>query len=600
MLIKALCEYADFLDETGQDKVPEGWGYQDVGFRIMLTPEGEMRSIVDIREETSSADNKGKVKTKKHSTKILLPERTQKTAIDSNTIEHRPLYIFGLELGKEGLEISTKAQRSHAAFVKHELEIFNGLDSEICLAYRRFIEKWRPENEKENTLLLDLKKEYKGSYFAFGLEGGRAKLEEDEQFKKLYNEISSQRSAKQNDDSKDTMQCSITGEISATARIHDKIKFPGGNSTGCVLVGMKEPAFESYGKTQSFNSGISETAMKKYTLALNKLLSDKRHRIILGDLVLVFFAMKSDDSAECDVFSLLLGESAQQQTAKTESGIHDVLQTASGGLAGDAENVIAKSCDDNVIFYIAGLTANSSRICQKFIYRGKFGEIVSNLKKHQYDMHICDNSRPVFFSGIEKQLISPKATDQTLPPPLMTSIIMAALGGGKYPFGLLETVVRRVKTDSDEEGKNFIKLNDTRAGIIKACINRKYGREEITVALNEQNRDPAYLCGRLFAVLEKIQQESVEGTLNRTITDAYFSSAAAKPSMILPKLIQLSNNHKRKLSDGRCVQFDKLMNDIIDGLDGSFPQTLDLDGQGRFIVGYHQQKKVFFTKKTGN
>ena len=118
------------------------------------------------------------------------------------------------------------------------------------------------------------------------------------------------------------------------------------------------------------------------------------------------------------------------------------------------------------------------------------------------------------------------------------------------------------------------------------------------MALNEQNRDPAYLCGRLFAVLEKIQQESVEGTLNRTITDAYFSSAAGKPSLILPKLMQLSNNHKRKLSEGRSIYFDKLTGDIIAGLDGEFPKTLDLDGQGRFIVGFYQQKKELYTKKT--
>ena len=598
MLIKALCEYADFLDETGQNKIPAGWCEQDISYRVILTAEGEIKNIISEKQSKEEKDKKGNVKIKKVPTKVLLPERTQKTAIDSNTIEHRPLYIFGLELGKEGLEVSGKAEKSHAAFVKHELEYFEDLDSEMCLAYRRFLEKWQPENEKENELLIGLGKEYKGSYFAFGLEGGKAKLEEDEQFQKVYNEINSQKSIQQNDESTDLMQCSITGEMSSTARIHDKIKFPGGLSSGCVLVGMKEPSFESYGKTQSFNSGISEIAMKKYTSSLNKLLADKHHRIILGDLVLVFFAMKSDDSAECDAFSMLLGESAEQQAAKVGSGIHDVLKTASGGLAGDAENVIAQSCDDNVTFYIAGLTANSSRICQKFIYRGKFGEIVSNLKKHQRDMHICDNVRPVYFSGIEKQLISPKATDQTLPPPLITSVIMAALSGGKYPFGLLETVVRRVKTDSDEEGKNYIKLNDIRAGIIKACINRKYWKEEITVALNEQNRDPAYLCGRLFAVLEKIQQESVEGTLNRTITDAYFSSAAGKPSLILPKLMQLSNNHKRKLSEGRSIYFDKLTGDIIAGLDGEFPKTLDLDGQGRFIVGFYQQKKELYTKKT--
>ncbi|MBR6045444.1 MAG: type I-C CRISPR-associated protein Cas8c/Csd1 [Ruminococcus sp.] len=600
MLIKALCEYADFLDETGQDMLPEGWGYQYVSYRIMLTPEGDVSNIIDIREVQSQTDKKGKAKTIKTAAKLLLPERTQKTAIDSNTIEHRPLYIFGLELTKDGLEVTSKSEKSHKAFAEHELDFFEGLDSKVCTAYRKFIEKWQPENEKGNALLCDLKNEYKNSYFAFGLTGGAANLEDDEQFKSKYNEHIKCKASEKTDSDDDMLQCSITGEMSAPARIHDKIKFPGGNSTGCVLVGMKEPSFESYGKTQSFNSGISEAAMKKYTSTLNKLLSDKRHRMILGDLVLLFFALKSDDGAECDLFSMMLGETREQQAAKTESGIHDVLKTAFAGSSGDDKAVAELSCDNEVTFYIAGLTANSSRICQKFIYRDKFGAIVGNLKKHQEDLHICNNKRPVYFSDIEKQLISPKSTDTAIPPPLMTSIIMAALNGSKYPVGLLESVIRRVKTDNDEENNNYIKLNDTRAGIIKACLNRKYGREEITVALNEENRDPAYLCGRLFAVLEKIQQESVEGTLNRTITDAYFSSAAGRPSTILPKLMQLSKNHLRKLSEGRAVYFEKLTGEIIGDMENGFPQTLDLDGQGKFIVGFYQQKQAFFQKNTND
>lgn len=600
MLIKALCEYADFLEKTVQDKLPDGWGYQDVSYRIMLTPDGNITNIIDIRDEKKQIDKKGKIKTTKPPLKVLLPERTQKTAIDSNTIEHRPLYIFGLELDKEGLKTTSKAVKSHRAFVEHELAFFEGLDSPVCLAYLRFLEKWQPEENTENEILCGLGNDYKSSYFTFGLTGGTANLEDDELFRKRYDELVVNKLNENSDSNKNVMQCSISGEITVPARIHDKIKFPGGLSSGCVLVGMKEPSFESYGKTQSYNSGISETAMKKYTSTLNMLLSDKRHRIILGDLVLVFFALKGDDAAECDLFSRMLGEVSDQQAAKTESGIKDVMNTAFAGVVGDSGAVEQQAFDNDVTFYVAGLTANSSRICQKFIFRDKFGAIVKNLRTHQEDMHICDNKKPVYFSGIEKQLISPKSTDNSISPPLMTSIIMAALNHDKYPTGLLDMVVRRVKTDSDEEKKHYIKLNDIRAGIIKAYINRKYGKEEITVALNKENKDAAYLCGRLFAVLEKIQQESIEGQLNRTITDAYFSSAAGRPSSIFPKLIQLSKNHLRKLDERKCVYFEKIMEEIVGGIDGGFPQTLGLDGQGKFIVGFYQQKQELYKKNNND
>ena len=602
MLIKALCEYADRLSEkSSSDTPPAGRARQDVSYRIMLSPDGDVTNIIDIREEISETDKKGKVRTKRVPTKILLPERTQKTAIDSNTIEHRPLYIFGLELGKDGFTVSGKAEKSHAAFVKHELEFFDGLDSEMCTAYRNFLEKWQPENETENPLLKELGNEYKNSYFSFGLSGGKAILEKDEQFIKKYDEFVSRKNAEKEDNNKDgLMQCGITGEFAPTARIHDKIKFPGGNSTGCVLVGMKESAFESYGKVQSYNSGISETAMKKYTSAFNYLLSDKHHRVILDDLVIVFFAIKEsdinkDDTAECEMFLDFFGDTREASENKIEDGLKGALKTVKDGSVGDTEAVMKAAADEKVPFYAAGLTANSSRICQKFIYRGRFGDVAANLRKHQNDLNM-GGSRPVSFYALSKQLVPPKSKDAKVPPPLMTGIILSALNGTKYPDAMLHTAVRRVLTDSDGENEHFTKLNDIRAGIIKACINRKYGKEELTVALNEKNNDEAYLCGRLFAVLEKIQQDASEGTLNRTITDSYFSSAASKPSSVLPKLVQLSLNHQRKLSEAGNVFYGKLIGSIIEKIDGGFPQTLDLDGQGRFIVGYYQQKQSLYTK----
>ena len=179
----------------------------------------------------------------------------------------------------------------------------------------------------------------------------------------------------------------------------------------------------------------------------------------------------------------------------------------------------------------------------------------------------------------------------------MTAIMLSAFNGTAYPTALLETVIRRVKTDSDDDKNHFIKLNDTRAGIIKACINRKHKKEEITMSLNKQNTNPAYLCGRLFAVYEKIQQESSGGGLNRTIKDSYFSSACARPASIMTKLSLLANNHMRKLDKGEVRYFNMLIGEIMNGLNGEFPQTLDLDSQGRFIVGYYQQNKDFYTPK---
>lgn len=596
MLIKALCDYADKREKNSREKeIPKGWCEQQVHFMINLSPDGKIVSIDDIREEQEITSKSGKKSVRLVPAKAILPERTQKTCIDSNLIEHRPLYIFGLDYDKEGFtpEVkSDKARKSHKAFAEHELEFFDDLDSEVCNAYRNFIANWKPEEETENTELLKLGKDYKGAYFRFALTGGRGHLEEDGQFREKYARLIEEKESRTDTEDKTLPVCGILGERAAAARIHDKIKFPGGNAVGCVLVGMKESAFESYGKTQSYNSNISEPAMKKYTAMLNKLLSDRCHRVMIDDLVIVFFAMKEDDTNECELMWSFLSDTPG--ASETEQFMQGMFEKAKGGAAGDT----SFEPDRNVIFYIAGLTANSSRICQKFLYRNTFGNIIDNLKQHQSDMQInAEKDRQIYFSQIKRELVSPNSNKDKVPPPLMTNILMSALNGTNYPEALLETVIRRVRTDCDDDKNHYIKLNDTRVGIIKACINRKLRKagkkEEITMALNTENKDPAYLCGRLFAVYEKIQKDA-SGDLNRTIKDSYFASVCARPSAIMPKLSMLAQNHLRKLSTGSNVYYNNLIGEIIDGLDGMFPQTLDLDSQGRFIVGYYQQNKELY------
>lgn len=601
MLIKALCDYADKLEEKAEFKIPDGWAEQDIHFRIMLAPDGEITDIIDVRKDEPYFDKKGNQKYKKVPRKAVLPIRTQKTGIDPNIIEHRPLYIFGLNYDKDEFtpdDKTNKAKKSHEAFVKFNLDFFDDLDSEICTAYKNFVKNWTPENSSENPLLKQLSKDYKNSYYGFALTGAGGNLEDDMQFRQKYDEYYRKTSAENEDE---LITCGIMGKKLPAARLHDKIKFPGGNSVGSVLVGMNDTAFESYCKVQSYNSGISKPAMKKYTSALNSLLSDKNHRIIIDDLVVVYFAIKSDDSAECSFFSMCMGEKSD----KADDSLHGALKDAPQGKIGDIEYIEEKyGVDKDVTFYIAGLTPNSSRISQKFIYKNKFGEIIKNLQQHQEDLKIApDSKQQIYFSWIKKELISPKSSNEKVPPPLMTSVMLSAFNGTKYPRGLLETVIRRVKTDSDDDKNHYIKINDTRVGIIKACINRQSRltekKEEITMALNKENKDPAYLCGRLFAVYEKIQQDSSGGGLNRTIKDSYFSSACSRPSAIITKLSQLSQNHMRKL-DERAKTYNRLIGEIMDGLNGEFPKTLDLDSQGKFIIGYYQQNKDLYTSNKTN
>lgn len=608
MLIRSLCDYYDIQSARGE-AASDIMSEQPVHWMVMLTPDGRVADIIDKRIEESVPQKNGKVKIVKKPIVVSLPKRTQKTGIDANIIEHRPLYIFGLNYdAKIGLtpdDKTGKARKSHEAFVKKNLEFFDGIDSEIARAYVNFIKNWVPENETENEQLKKLGKEYQGSYYIFALDGSpECKLHKDKAVLAKYEEIMAKAAAEAAESDDGIMMCPIEGERLRAARIHDKIKgIKGGNSVGAVLVNFNSSAFESYGKSQSMNSGISEKAMKKYTSSLNKLLADPMHHIYSDDMTVVFFAMKHDDKAECDLFSDYLNSSNGVTEDSTKADVKAVSENIyHKGQTGNAQ-ALDDDVDNGVDFFVAGFTPNGSRICQKFMVRNKFGKIIDNVKQHQQDVAICGSNGEIPLWRINKELVSPNSAN-AISPALQSDIFQAILNGTNYPYTLLETVVRRVCTDSDTDSNNKIKINEVRAGLIKAFINRKArlngDKEEITMSLDKENKNPAYLCGRLFAVLEKIQLEATDVKLNRTIKDAYFSSASSRPALIMPRLIDLSNYHLRKLKEGRAIDFSKLINEIMGKIKDSLPTNLSIMEKGKFQLGYFQQNKDFFAEQNKN
>ena len=115
------------------------------------------------------------------------------------------------------------------------------------------------------------------------------------------------------------------------------------------------------------------------------------------------------------------------------------------------------------------------------------------------------------------------------------------------------------------------------------------------MALDIENNDQAYLCGRLFAMLERIQNNASTSELNRTIKDSYFSSACAKPADIFPRLMKLAQYHLKK--DDYGIIDNKIVGEIMEKLGDEFPQTLSLNDQGKFIIGYYHQYQSFFKKR---
>lgn len=596
MLIKALCDYYDVLAE--KDLVlPDGYSEVPIKYNIVLTPDGKIEDIISCMKTEEQPQKNGKIKEKLVPQTMRFPKRTEKPGIESNTIEHRPLYIFGLNLEKDKLnpeDRTGKAEKSHRAFVEHSLRFIEGLSSPVIDAFRNFLMNWKPEEETENQHILDLGKDYAGAGFAFSLSGNPdLMLHTDPQIKEKWEK---EYAKEQSQPGEYQAQCAITGEVSDIARIHSKIKgVAGGAATGGVLIGFNNPSENSYGNDQSYNSNISELAMRKYTEALNYVLKRQAHKIVMDDITIAFWAMDGGDEHEMTLQEMLMSQSSRKTADEVNSMLKSLLSRGmKTRITTNELKELDAELDGNIDFYIVGLKPNSSRISIKFLYRKKFLDMLWNLARFQDELQVSEEVRVVSLSWIKKECLSPKSNSEKISPALFTKLFEAAIYGTNYPYSLLETMIRRVKTDK------FI--NATRAGVIKAYLNRNK-KEEWKVSLDRSNNNQAYLCGRLFAVLENIQNQAVRvgksnsTKLNSTIKDKYFASAAAKPASIFPTLIKLSQHHMKKLNDGSQIFHAKLVGEIMNMLENEFPKTLSLVEQGKFIIGYYQQVQDFFASK---
>lgn len=598
MLISALCEYCDILAAQGKLS-PEGYSKVGIHYLISLDENGKIRSIIDWGEKKVDTF-KGKTTEKSIPRKELFPKRPVSTSIKAYYIDQRPVYIFGLNYDSDRNCLCAEDKNSkakHEAFVKTNLLFTEGIDVPIVNAYRAFLKNWNPEQETENEILLSLKnkiidKQGAGS-FAFCL-FGRPDI--------LLHSVPELKTKWENEYHKNDVgaklpvaQCCITGQVAPIEEKHEKIKGISGGDT--TLICCNNASDESYGKKKSLNSSVSQIAMRKYTEALNHLLSDKKHSTTIGDTSYVYWAASANEEYD-DLMSAFMEDTMDSE--RTDNWLSTVIKNIRAGKAAQAVADGQSKIDPNVRFYVVGLKPNSARLAVKCIYRQSFGSLLENVIQHYEDMQIGNIDKPIPLRRIGEELVLPGSKNESASSALMAKLLESVLKGTPYPEALLGTLVRRVKTDSDEEKNHFIQMNDIRLGLIKACINRNdriNGKEEeIKMSLDTENRSPAYLCGRLFCKLEEIQTRAL-GDLNRTIKDAYFASAATCPALTFPRLLRLSQHHLAKLDEKNAFFLDREVTQIMGLLESGFPGTLSLKEQGTFMLGYYQQKNEKFTKK---
>ena len=595
-MLEALVKHYESLAAEG--KVPRpGWSKAKVSFALRLDDDGKVVQVHDLRKEEQRG--KKKVLTPKS---LSVPEQSKRASgIVPQFLCDNSTYLLGID-NKGKPERSEKCFRAAA---KLHQEILSECSSKMALAIKKFFANWNPtEISSCDVLQDDLEELMQSSNLIFML-GDRFSIE-DEEIRNAWQRYREQ------EDGAVKMQCLITGEVSPVARLHPSIKgVRNAQSSGASLVSFNAPAYESYGRDngQGLNAPVSEYAAFAYTTALNALLADSSHVKVFGDTTLVYWAEQDSETYQ-DCF----GEFCLQDENIMED--NDLEYIFSRLKKDEPINYRGVDISYSNKFYILGLSPNAARLSVRFFLQSDFGTILKNVAKHMENMELVRPSYKKKHIPLWLMLaatVSPKSKDKAASPLLSGAVLKSILTGSRYPTSLFQYVMLRIRSEQDdaEVSPPVYKITYERCAIIKAYLCRNISEQRkkgIAVALDENEKDVAYVLGRIFAVWERIQEEAANGDksdkkkkINATIKDKYFNSMCSTPTRIFTMLKKLSGHHLKKLEQnqpGFRVNLEKQLTYLMAKLEpNSIPKILNLEEQGMFVLGYYHQVQARYTKK---
>ncbi len=573
MILKALYDY---YNRCGNLPAP-GMEEKEIGFVIVISKEGKFLRFEDCRTDKTI----GRVYlVKKHV--------SRSSAAVANYLYDNSAYV----LGYSDKDDSEKNQLYFNTFVEKVQSILDRMpDNSDIRTLMNFYAQGREAIHSEveqDPLWEDIKKNLSKKYsvFSFRIEGDLRILAEKK-------ELMQTNEGTKNDNSRGL--CMVTGVQGELVDTTTATMIQGSQATAKLVAFQVNSGYDSYGKEKCGNAPISHEAEFAYTTALNTMLRrDSRNKFTVGNRTFVFWASSNDKAAEQAEESLfdLLGYSEEKKD-NPNAKIEQVRKVFTAIYSGS----LSTSLEDR--FYILGLAPNSARIAVVYWSETPLRDFAGKILRHFDDMEIIDtrkDRKP--YMGIKDILsavtLGGKQSEAT--PNLPESIIKSIFLGTPYPYTLLSACIRRIRAESGDGNAARI----TRIAIIKAFLNRQNVNDKrMEIMLDKRNTNQGYLCGRLFAVLDRIQEDA-NGI--SSIRERYMNAASSTPSSVFATILNLSSHHLENLSnEGKKVFYEKLKQEIIDKISSDgFPAHLDLQDQGRFFVGYYHQRQDFFNKKEEN
>lgn len=575
MILQALSSYYERLAADSDSGVaPEGFAEQPVGFCLELSEDGKLTNVYDLRKEQGN-----KLVPRRMILRSLGKKRAGES-IEPNFLWDNATYILGRDdKGKPKL-----TQKRQKAFYELHKKILGAVDTQEAKAFLKFLEtpeKRHPEIEKKWA-------DISTTNLIFRLQGQENFFHDYDVLGRYWETLEGLSGV-----------CLVTGEKGSIARLHPGIKGIDGAKADSPLCSYNKKAFWSFGKEQNFNGPIGSKTALAYATAINYLLRRPTQWVRLGETTVLAWAERPSvlEEAPLSFFNEPEPGDKAADPATAERRLNVLRKLAQGLPVRDAWPEL----EPNVEMHLLGLRPNEGRISIDFYLTDSAQGFLEKARTWYSELAIgSGNYFPSVYKVAEVVIVGDKNDKRSLSKKskqddqkkdiklkrLSDNLLKAALSGSCYPANILPLCLGRLRSGDE--------FSSAHAALIKAILIRNFKKDkEDLMSLNKEHPSPAYQLGRLFAILVKVQRKAIGENINAPIKDKFFGSASATPALVFPLLIRNAQNHISKVAKevkGLAFYYDKLIMEITDRIENAFPQTLSLEEQGLFALGYYHQQ----------
>lgn len=592
MILQALYDYYDRLNDWQEDFLaPIGFEDREIGFVIVIDRNGRFLEIEDFNNLEGDVQNFRVVQ---------YIERTSNASEVACVFWDSPEYVINLS-GKTIADEPQAKTMTFAAMVDSFCKLYpDNLEFKAVSLFYHKKEYMNPKLAESKEFKRIRSSETIVRYMSFKVEGQDNIVAAHND---LYDYI-----RKQYESFENRGTCFITGkknmplannssvvkifESAATSKLLS-YNFGSANSYGRKDIGNFPISIEADSKIYNAFRYLlrrgSESKQLYVTLANAKGKRRKNNTLLVNRTMLFWASSNSIDSQQIEELAWDAIDNRDNPDLKTEQ-VKNLFNNILSG-----QNPIVT--DDK--FYLLGLAPNAARIAVVYWRECTLKEFAEKLKQHFFDTEVADyrhkDRRGSFYQGMYSFLgsVVKDGRISELPPRSVEALMKSIIQDTPYPESLYQACLSRIIAER--------KVTISRAALLKGYLNRKYmqsnnNNQIITPMLNKEETNQGYLCGRLFAVYEYAQEISLKAEGGKSsLRDRFFSSALTRPQTTFIELSKILNYYYSKIRSQSLVKrLKKTEYEIMDKFDSNgFPLTLNKDDQGRFVIGYYQQRGDF-------